>query len=194
MATKSESLELAVRILWTVAAALPLSLLAAIFVIDAIGYNLNLLSTVGLLIAVGLLIDSAIVINENIARHASRGLPMLEAASQGVREVAGAVVSSFLTSVAIFTPLAFLEGDIGRVLLVLPVVLICVGVSDDVYALGHYFNEAEHAEDSRTDETIVAAFSSAARPVGMTAVSTVVGLLSMAAVSLNPLRVFRPRK
>ena len=74
--------------------------------------------------------------------------------------------------------------------LVLPVVLICVGVSDDVYALGHYFDEAARAGDSMVEETIVAAFSSAARPVGMTAVSTVVGLLSMAAVSLNPLRVF----
>lgn len=74
--------------------------------------------------------------------------------------------------------------------LVLPVVLICVGVSDDVYALGHYFNHAERAEESTVEETIVAAFSSAARPVAITAVSTVVGLLSMAAVSLNPLRVF----
>ncbi len=74
--------------------------------------------------------------------------------------------------------------------LVLPVVLICVGVSDDVYALGHYFNEAERAEHSTVEETILAAFSSAARPVATTAVSTVVGLLSMAAVSLNPLRVF----
>ena len=74
--------------------------------------------------------------------------------------------------------------------LVLPVVLICVGVSDDVYALSHYFNEAAHAGDASVEETIVAAFSGAARPVAMTAVSTVVGLLSMAAVSLNPLRVF----
>jgi len=74
--------------------------------------------------------------------------------------------------------------------LVLPVILIAVGVSDDVYALGHYFNEAAHTKDSTTEETIVAAFSSAARPVATTAVSTVVGLLSMAVVSLNPLRVF----
>ncbi|HEU4795172.1 MAG TPA: MMPL family transporter, partial [Pyrinomonadaceae bacterium] len=74
--------------------------------------------------------------------------------------------------------------------LVLPVVLICVGVSDDVYALGHYFNEAGRAGNAAVEETIVAAFSGAARPVGLTAVSTVVGLLSMAAVSLNPLRVF----
>lgn len=74
--------------------------------------------------------------------------------------------------------------------LVLPVVLICVGVSDDVYALGHYFNEAERAEGLTTEETIVAAFSSAARPVAITAVSTVVGLMSMAVVSLTPLRIF----
>lgn len=74
--------------------------------------------------------------------------------------------------------------------LVLPVVLICVGVSDDVYALGHYFNEAGRMDDAAVEEKIVAAFSSATRPVAMTAVSTVVGLLSMAAVSLNPLRVF----
>ncbi len=74
--------------------------------------------------------------------------------------------------------------------LVLPVVLIAVGVSDDVYALGHYFNTAAHASDKTVEDTIIAAFSSAARPVGMTAVSTIVGLLSIAAVSLNPLRVF----
>ena len=74
--------------------------------------------------------------------------------------------------------------------LVLPVVLICVGVSDDVYALGHYFNEAEHAAGAKVEETIVAAFSGATRPIATTAISTVVGLLSMAAVSLNPLRVF----
>jgi predicted RND superfamily exporter protein len=74
--------------------------------------------------------------------------------------------------------------------LVLPVVLIAVGVSDDVYALGHFFNEAGRAENLTIEETIVTAFRGAARPIGMTAISTVVGLLSMVAVSLNPLRVF----
>jgi hydrophobic/amphiphilic exporter-1 (mainly G- bacteria), HAE1 family len=112
-----------IRFSLTVAAALPLSLLAAVFVLDLLGYNLNLISTVGLLISVGLLIDSAIVINENIARHSGRGLSAVEAATKGVNEVAGAVTASFLTSVAIFLPLAFLEGDIGRVL---PIVLVIV--------------------------------------------------------------------
>ena len=103
-------------------------------------------------------------------------------------------VPALLSLVEIGVSLVWMSGLMGLTgqpvfvtTLVLPVVLICVGVSDDVYALGHYFNEPRHAT---VEETIVAAFSSAARPVGVTAVSTVVGLLSMAAVSLNPLRVF----
>ena len=74
--------------------------------------------------------------------------------------------------------------------LVLPVILIAVGVSDDVYALGHYFTEAGRAKDSKVEDTIVKAFSSAARPIGTTAASTVIGLLSMVVVTLTPLRVF----
>ena len=104
---------------------------------------------------------------------------------------------AFLSLVEIGVSLIWMAGLMGLTgqpvfvtTLVLPVVLIAVGVSDDVYALGHYFNEAWRAEGSSVEQTIVAAFSSAARPVGVTAVSTVVGLLSMAAVSLNPLRVF----
>lgn len=106
-------------------------------------------------------------------------------------------VPAFLSLTEIGVSLVWMAGLMGLTgepvfvtTLVLPVVLICVGVSDDVYALGHYFKEAGRADDSAVEERIVAAFSSAARPVGMTAVSTVVGLLSMAAVSLNPLRVF----
>jgi predicted RND superfamily exporter protein len=75
--------------------------------------------------------------------------------------------------------------------LVLPVILIAVGVSDDVYALGNYFHEAVRAGDgAEAERVVIAAFGAASRPVAMTAVSTLVGLLSMATTSLNPLRVF----
>lgn len=75
--------------------------------------------------------------------------------------------------------------------LILPVVIISVGVSDDVYALGNYFNEAARAADGEAaEDVIIRAFAAAARPVTLTALSTVVGLLSMAATNLNPLRVF----
>ena len=106
-------------------------------------------------------------------------------------------VAAFLSLTEIGVSLVWTAGLMGLTgqpvfvtTLVLPVVLIAVGVSDDVYALGHFFNEAARGEDLTTEETIVTAFSSATRPVAITAISTVVGLSSMAAVSLNPLRVF----
>jgi predicted RND superfamily exporter protein len=74
--------------------------------------------------------------------------------------------------------------------LVLPVILICVGVSDDVYALTHYFNEARHRQNRTEPEVVVAAFARILKPVSLTAISTSVGLLSLAVTGIQPLRVF----
>lgn len=74
--------------------------------------------------------------------------------------------------------------------LVLPVILIAVGVSDDVYALSHYFAAARAEPGAPTAAVVMRAFREVARPISLTAVSTVVGLLSMAASGLEPLRVF----
>ena len=104
---------------------LPVSFLGAIFVMNLIGFTFNMITTVGLLIAIGIIMDDAIVIAENVAAHHSRGKPPLQAAVDGVREVQAGVFSSFLTTILIFGPIAILiEGDIGKVLWVLPVVLI----------------------------------------------------------------------
>ncbi len=112
------------RVSFWVVMGLPASFMGTIFVMSAIGYSINMLTMVALLIAIGLIMDDSIVIAENIARHRQRGLSPLEAAVKGAREVSLGVLSSFATSVCIFTPLAFLEGDIGKVLKVVPVVLI----------------------------------------------------------------------
>lgn len=74
--------------------------------------------------------------------------------------------------------------------LVMPVILMAVGVSDDVYALSHFFEEAQHHAGQATPQTIVNAFSGVARSIMLTAISTVIGLLSLALTSLEPLRVF----
>lgn len=74
--------------------------------------------------------------------------------------------------------------------LILPVVLIAVGVSDDVYALSHYFNAALASPELETPEVVAGAFGEVVRPIGMTAILTVIGLLSMVATGLEPLRVF----
>ena len=90
------------------------------------GISINMLSMVALLVAVGLLMDDAIVIAENIAAHYAKTGKALKAAVEGTLQVMPGVVSSFLTTVAVFTPLAFLSGDMGKVLKFIPIVLIIV--------------------------------------------------------------------
>jgi hydrophobic/amphiphilic exporter-1 (mainly G- bacteria), HAE1 family len=112
------------RYAFWVAMALPVSFLGTLFVMSWIGYSLNMITLVALLVAIGLLVDNAVVISENIASKLQRGLAPLEAAIEGTWEVAPGVTASFLTTVAVFAPIAFLKGEIGTVLAVIPVVLI----------------------------------------------------------------------
>ncbi|MBL6929381.1 MAG: efflux RND transporter permease subunit [Rhodospirillales bacterium] len=112
------------RFSFWVAAALPVSFMGAIFGMHLFGYSFDMLSMVGLLIAVGLLVDDSIVIAENIASHVARGKPYIQAAVDGINEVKFGVIASFLTTVCVFGALAFLKGNIGSILKVIPVVLI----------------------------------------------------------------------
>ena len=107
-----------------VAAGLPVAFMGTIAGMAAVGYSFDMITMVGLLIAVGLLMDDAIVIAENIARHRHAGLRPLDAAVTGTKEVMPGVLASFFTTVAVFGALAFLKGDIGAVLGVLPIILI----------------------------------------------------------------------
>ena len=112
------------RFSFWVALGLPATFLGSLCVMVLIGYSIDMLTMVALLIATGVIMDDSIVIAENIASHTRDGKPPLEAAITGTREVAPGVLSSFATSICVFAPLAFLEGDIGKVLRVVPVVLI----------------------------------------------------------------------
>ena len=114
------------RFAFWVSAGLPISFLGGLFVMSMVGQSINMISMVALLIALGLLMDDAIVIAENIATQLRKGKSVLNAAVDGTREVLPGVMSSFMTSVAVFAPLAFLSGDIGKVLRVIPIALIAV--------------------------------------------------------------------
>ena len=128
---------------------LPVSFLGAIFVMNFIGFSFNMITTVGLLIAIGIIMDDAIVIAENIAAHRSKGKSALQAAVDGVSEVKAGVFSSFLTTVFIFGPIAvMIEGDIGKVLWVLPVVLILTLSVSLVEAFCILPNHLAHALES----------------------------------------------
>ncbi|NKE61153.1 efflux RND transporter permease subunit [Lentzea sp. PSKA42] len=97
------------------ALSIPVSLVIALLALWARGYTLNLLTLGALTIAVGRVVDDSIVVLENIKRHLSYGEPKRQAVLTGVREVTGAVVSSTLTTVAVFLPIAFIGGFIGQV-------------------------------------------------------------------------------
>jgi len=85
----------------------PLSLAGAFVVMWALGYTLNTLSLVALVLCIGFVVDDAIVVIENIVRHMERGQPPLKAALTGVREIGFTVVSITLSLVAVFAPLLF---------------------------------------------------------------------------------------
>ncbi len=105
---------------------LPVAFMGGIAVMAMLGYTINMLTMVALLIVVGLLMDDAIVISENIASHSEDGLPPADAAARGTVEVMPGVLSSFVTTFCIFGSLAFLKGDMGQLLRVIPVVMIAV--------------------------------------------------------------------
>jgi len=114
------------RFAFWVAMGLPISFLGGLFIMSLLGQSINMISMVALLITLGLLMDDAIVIAENIATHLRKGKSAFHAAVEGTKQVMPGVASSFLTSIAVFTPLAFLSGHMGKVLEVIPVVLVAV--------------------------------------------------------------------
>ncbi|MEL7500095.1 MAG: efflux RND transporter permease subunit [Planctomycetota bacterium] len=114
------------RLSFWVAASLPVSFIGAIFFMPMFGLTINMMTLVGMLLGIGILMDDGIVIAENIAAHRSRGKAAMQAAIDGVKEVQVGVFSSFITTVCVLGPLAFISGDIGKVLAAIPIMLILV--------------------------------------------------------------------
>lgn len=108
--------------LW-ISASLPVSFLGTMFLMQALGLSINMITLVALLMAVGLIMDDSIVIAENISRRRQRH-PGPDAAARGTLEVFPGVASSFLTTACVFGPLMFLSGDMGRILQFIPMVLL----------------------------------------------------------------------
>ncbi len=93
--------------------AVPVSLVGTFLIMDLCGYSINILTLLALVLAVGVVVDDAIVVLENIFRHIEDGLPPLEAALRGVREITTAVIAITIALVAVFLPIAFQSGTTG---------------------------------------------------------------------------------
>ncbi|HKV07507.1 MAG TPA: efflux RND transporter permease subunit, partial [Thermoanaerobaculia bacterium] len=94
--------------------ALPVSVLSSFIAVWAFGFTLNTMSLLGLSLAIGILIDDAIVVRENIVRHIEMGKDHVTASHEGTREIAMAVAATTFSIVAVFVPIAFMQGISGQ--------------------------------------------------------------------------------
>src|SRR5207237_2485977 len=92
---------------------IPLSLVGAGIIMAALGFSLNLLTLLAMVLAIGLVVDDAIVVLENVYRHIEEGKSPSQAALIGAREIASPVISMTLTLAAVYTPIGFLGGATG---------------------------------------------------------------------------------
>ncbi len=109
-----------------VGSAIPLSMFISFLVLDSFGITLNLMVLFSLILALGMLVDNGIVVVENIYRLMQDGKPRIQAAKEGVGEVAWPIITSTLTTLAAFLPLAFWDDLVGEFMKYLPITLIIV--------------------------------------------------------------------
>ncbi len=105
---------------------IPVSFLGGFAVMTAFGLSLNMMSAFGFIVVLGIVVDDAIVTGENVYRHLRAGNPGLKAAIQGTQQVSVPVTFGVLTTIAAFTPLAFIEGRMGNFMQPIAMVVIPV--------------------------------------------------------------------
>lgn len=103
-----------VRAAMVPAVTLPVSLIATFWVLWMLGFSVNLLTLLALVLAIGLVVDDAIVVLENTQRYLDKGYAPIAAAYLGTRQVGFAVMATTIVLVSVFLPIGFLEGNIGR--------------------------------------------------------------------------------
>ncbi|MEM1411781.1 MAG: efflux RND transporter permease subunit [Pseudomonadota bacterium] len=113
----------------------PVSVIATFIVMAAMGYTINILTLLGLVLAIGLVVDDAIVVLENIYRRIEEGQKPLLAALDGSREIGFAVIATTLVLVSVFVPLSFIDGDIGRLFREFGITLAAAVVFSSLVAL-----------------------------------------------------------
>ncbi|MDV7145457.1 efflux RND transporter permease subunit [Tropicimonas sp. TH_r6] len=190
--------------LW-ISAALPVSFLGGLFLMNALGVTINMITLIALLMAVGLIMDDSIVIAENIDKWRSR-VGGKEAAWRGTQEIMPGVLSSFLTTACVFGPLMFIEGDLGEVLKYIPIVLLLtlgLSLAEGFLILPHHLSHtgntdpAEHQHRpaarllERFKEGVVIPTAAALAKVRYLTIGSVIGalILSIGLVASGQIKV-----
>ncbi|QTA80812.1 Acriflavin resistance protein [Desulfonema limicola] len=126
------------RLAFWVALGIPISFLGSLLFLPFAGVSINMISMFAFIIALGIVVDDAIVVGENIFTMRQQGVPFLQAAVLGAREVAMPVTFSILTNIVAFMPLYFVPGIMGKVFGTIPIVVIivfCISLVESLFIL-----------------------------------------------------------
>ena len=117
------------------AVAIPVSIVASFAVMQLMGYSINILTLLALVLSIGIVVDDAIVVLENIHRHIEEGPSPMEAALSGMKEITFAVIATTVALVAVFVPLAFQTSTTGRLFVEFAIAIVAAVVVSTFVAL-----------------------------------------------------------
>jgi multidrug efflux pump subunit AcrB len=116
------------RLAFWVSLGIPISFLGSLFILSPLGVSINMITMFAFIIALGIVVDDAIVAGENIYHHRQQGLPWLDSAIRGAKEIAMPVTFSVMTNMVAFMPMFFVPGTMGKIFKYIPLVVISVFV------------------------------------------------------------------
>ena len=141
---------------------MPVAYLGAILTMLLTDTSINVVSTFALLLVTGIIVDDAVIIVENVQRHIEMGKSKVQAAIDGTQQVFGAVFASTLTTCLAFAPLLLLEGTVGRVMSIVPTVVICSLLMSLIEAffilpghLSHYAKGGENGPNAEQKDSLL---------------------------------------
>jgi len=154
------------RVAFWVAVGIPTSFLATLAILYAIGGSINMVSLFALIMALGIIVDDAIVVGEDSLAHYQRGEGALHSAEGGAKRMFYPVLSSSLTTIAAFLPLMLIGGQMGKILIDIPIIIVCVLIASLIECflvlpghLQHTFTRAHHHSPGKIRQAIDDSFN-----------------------------------
>ncbi len=140
------------RLAFWVSLGIPISFLGCLLILPAIGVTFNMVSMFAFIVTLGIVVDDAIVVGENVYHHRQQGLPWLDAAITGARDISKPVIFSVLTNMVAFMPLLFVPGFMGKVFREIPLVVVtvfCISLIESLFILPAHLGHKGKRKEGR---------------------------------------------
>jgi multidrug efflux pump subunit AcrB len=143
------ALFLKLRLAWWVSLGIPISFLGALWLLPTLDVTINMISLFAFIVVLGIVVDDAIIIGENIYQKHEKGVTGYEGSSRGAKEVAVPVIFGVLTTIAAFSPLLLVAGTMGKIMKVIPVIVIATlvfSLVESLFILPAHLSHVRHKQ------------------------------------------------